>query len=173
MFSWNRDTNALRTMFDHARAIVSRIATGQRPELPLRRRRTRARGTGAAAVEFAVVAPVMLLFVLGTIEFGRAMFLQHVAINAARDGCRQAILATATNSTVQATSDSILTSIGITGGTTSMSVAGDSNRNTSSATPGERISVSVTIPYAQNSWLPSSFYLSNKSLVGSVSMSKE
>jgi len=124
-------------------------------------------------VEFAIVAPVMLLFVMGSIEFGRAMFLQHVAVNAARSGCRQAILSSATNATVQSTSNSLLQGIGITGGATSISVGGDSNRDTNSATPGERIAVTVTIPYGQNSWLPSSFYLGSTSLVGSVNMSKE
>lgn len=43
---------------------------------------------GAAAVEFAILLPVLLLLVLGTIEFGRAYNAQITLTNAARDGVR-------------------------------------------------------------------------------------
>ena len=42
----------------------------------------------ATAVEFAVVAPVFFLFVLGFIELGRGYMVQHLMTNAARQGCR-------------------------------------------------------------------------------------
>ncbi|PAY23395.1 pilus assembly protein TadE [Dietzia natronolimnaea] len=43
---------------------------------------------GAAAVEFALVVPVLLTLVLGIIEFGRAYNIQTTLSNAARDGVR-------------------------------------------------------------------------------------
>jgi Flp pilus assembly protein TadG len=43
---------------------------------------------GAAAVEFALLLPVLLMLVLGTIEFGRAYNAQITLTNAARDGVR-------------------------------------------------------------------------------------
>jgi Flp pilus assembly protein TadG len=43
---------------------------------------------GAAAVEFAILLPVLLTLVLGTIEFGRAYNAQITLTNAARDGVR-------------------------------------------------------------------------------------
>jgi Flp pilus assembly protein TadG len=43
---------------------------------------------GAAAVEFAILLPLLLLLVLGTIEFGRAYNAQITLTNAARDGVR-------------------------------------------------------------------------------------
>ncbi|WP_426938701.1 TadE/TadG family type IV pilus assembly protein [Pseudarthrobacter sp. S3] len=43
---------------------------------------------GAAAVEFAILLPLLLLLVLGTIEFGRAYNAQITLTNAARDGAR-------------------------------------------------------------------------------------
>jgi Flp pilus assembly protein TadG len=43
---------------------------------------------GAAAVEFAILLPLLLLLVLGTIEFGRFYNAQIVLTNAARDGVR-------------------------------------------------------------------------------------
>ena len=43
---------------------------------------------GAAAVEFAILLPLLLMLVMGTIEFGRAYNAQITLTNAARDGVR-------------------------------------------------------------------------------------
>lgn len=43
---------------------------------------------GAAAVEFALVLPVLLLLVLGIIDFGRAFNMQIALTQAAREGVR-------------------------------------------------------------------------------------
>jgi Flp pilus assembly protein TadG len=43
---------------------------------------------GAAAVEFAILLPLLLMLVLGSIEFGRAYNAQITLTNAARDGVR-------------------------------------------------------------------------------------
>ncbi|KGN40874.1 TadE family protein [Knoellia aerolata] len=53
-----------------------------------RRRRER----GAAAVEMAIVLPLLLLVLGGVIEFGRALFIQNMATNAAREGARMRAL---------------------------------------------------------------------------------
>jgi Flp pilus assembly protein TadG len=44
--------------------------------------------SGAALVEFAVVAPVLLLLLLGLIDFGRYMYDGILAANAARAGAQ-------------------------------------------------------------------------------------
>jgi Flp pilus assembly protein TadG len=51
------------------------------------RRRT-ARERGAAAVELAIVLPLVLVLVGGIIDWGRFMFAQSVVTNAAREGAR-------------------------------------------------------------------------------------
>jgi Flp pilus assembly protein TadG len=43
---------------------------------------------GAAAVEFALILPVFLLIVLGTIDFGYFFFVSEIVGNAAREGAR-------------------------------------------------------------------------------------
>ncbi len=50
--------------------------------------RTRHRERGAAAVELALVLPLLVLLVLGIAELGRAYHLQTVVSGAARDAVR-------------------------------------------------------------------------------------
>ncbi|MFW5470911.1 TadE/TadG family type IV pilus assembly protein [Knoellia sp. CPCC 206435] len=58
------------------------------------------RERGAAAVEMAIVLPLLLLIMGGVVEFGRALFIQNMATNAAREGARMRALG---YTTVQAT----------------------------------------------------------------------
>src|SRR5262249_44099525 len=62
--------------------------------LPARRPRS-----GAAAVEMAMVLPILILFVFGIYEYGRFVFTYTTATNAVRDGCRFAIVNTQTTAT--------------------------------------------------------------------------
>lgn len=47
---------------------------------------------GQAMVEFALVAPMLFLLILGTIEAGRFVFFQEALNNATREGARYAIV---------------------------------------------------------------------------------
>ena len=49
---------------------------------------------GAAAVEFALVVPILIVLVLGIAEFGRAFFIQSTISGAAREGVRRMALLT-------------------------------------------------------------------------------
>ena len=48
----------------------------------------RARDRGAAAVEFAIMLPLLLLLLFGIIDFGRALNAQVTITQAAREGAR-------------------------------------------------------------------------------------
>jgi Flp pilus assembly protein TadG len=48
----------------------------------------RASERGAVAVEFALLAPVLIMLLLGTMEFSRAYNVQTTLANAAREGAR-------------------------------------------------------------------------------------
>ena len=50
------------------------------------------REQGSAAVEFALLLPVLLLIVFGIIDFGRALNAQETLTQAAREGARLAAL---------------------------------------------------------------------------------
>lgn len=47
---------------------------------------------GGAMVEFAIVVPLLMLFVMGIVEFGRAWNTYQVITDAAREGARRAVV---------------------------------------------------------------------------------
>jgi Flp pilus assembly protein TadG len=102
---------------------------------------------GAAAVEFALVAPLLLLMVLGIAEFGRAFHVQTTLSQAAREGVRVMALqndpAAAIAATKAAAPTLTLTNITV---TPSSCVA-------SGLTPAATATVTVTYPLAFTSKL--------------------
>jgi Flp pilus assembly protein TadG len=50
------------------------------------------RDEGAAAVEFALVLPILILILFGIIEFGFAFYNKEVITNASREGARAGIV---------------------------------------------------------------------------------
>lgn len=57
-------------------------------------RRARAQERGAAALEFALVAPVILLFIFGIIQYGYLFWSLETASATAREAARQLIVGT-------------------------------------------------------------------------------
>ena len=50
------------------------------------------REDGAAAIEFAILLPILLLILFGIIEFGFALYGKEVITNASREGARYGIV---------------------------------------------------------------------------------
>lgn len=48
---------------------------------------------GAAAIEFALILPVLILLLFGTVEFGLLLYNQQIITNASREGARAGIVA--------------------------------------------------------------------------------
>jgi len=139
---------------------------------PRRRIRFGAARRGTAAVEFAVVAPLLfLVIILPTFEFGRGLMVAELVTNAARSGCRVGILPGNSNSTITAAVNTSLTSQGVTGATTTITVNGAST-DVSGAVPGDTIAVTVSVPYNGNSWIPGQF-LAGINISGSQTMRRE
>lgn len=55
-------------------------------------RRRRRRDTGQALVEMALVSPILLLMILGLIDFSRAWNIYQVITDAAREGARTVVV---------------------------------------------------------------------------------
>jgi Flp pilus assembly protein TadG len=61
----------------------------------MRIRRLRGDTRGQALLEFALILPILLLLVLGIVEFGRAWNLAQMMSDVAREGTRRAVIADA------------------------------------------------------------------------------
>jgi len=77
-----------------------------------RRRGLRA-SSGQSLAEFALAVPMLLLLVIGMVEFARGWMVKQVITNVAREGARLAVLPTSTQADVAARVDSLLTEAGI------------------------------------------------------------
>lgn len=71
--------------------------------------------TGAELIEFALVLPLLLLVILGIIDFGFLFQRYEVITNAAREGARVAVLPGYEDADVVARVDQYLTAGGLTG----------------------------------------------------------
>jgi Flp pilus assembly protein TadG len=146
-----------------------------------RRGATLKRAHGAAAVEFVVVAPVLLTLVFGCIDLGRSIMVLDLLTNAARAGCRVGILPSNGNSDIDTAVSNALASGGITTapdptidvmpqGKTKWTSPGDAG----SATTGDAIRVTVSVPYTQTNWLAFNWFMpASANLSSAVVMSKE
>lgn len=123
---------------------------------------------GAAAVEFAVVAPLFFLLVFGMIEFGRMVMVQQIITNGSREGARIAVLDGATSGEVVTAVETYLSNASIEGAEISVTP-----NPPSSAGYGEPVTVVVSIPFNQVSWLPSPMFLGGNTMTATTVMRRE
>lgn len=119
---------------------------------------------GAALVEFAIVAPVFLLFMLGSIEIGRALVVQQALTNASCEGARMGTL----EGDVQSAVNDYLNGVSISGATTTVTT-----KDMGTPPSDTQVTVSVSIPYAAVSWVPSPWFLRNATLTATTVMLRQ
>jgi Flp pilus assembly protein TadG len=127
----------------------------------------RATRRAAAALEFALIAPIFLLLILGIVEFGRVLMVEQILVNAAREGARQAALPLSTDAQVSKTVSNYLTATGISGQTQTLSPTLASN-----PASGQPLTLRITVPVTSVSWFPPMFF-NGKRLSATVVMIKE
>ena len=130
-----------------------------------RRGRPRARAT--AIVEFAVVLPLLLTILFGIIEYGWMFMVRQTLQNAAREGCRIAVLQTSTEpyTGVETRIDQVLSPTGLTSHSIEMEHA--DGLTTCDET------VTIIVPREDVSLLGGFFGNFTNDLVGSCTMRKE
>lgn len=92
---------------------------------------------GAMAAELALLLPVLLLMVLGTIEFGMIMFSRELITNASREGARAGIVLVSpkpTSATITTIAMNYLTGTGINPANVTVTVAGAGGANPNTLT---------------------------------------
>jgi len=123
---------------------------------------------GAAVVEMAVVAPILLSLMFGIIEFSWYMSAQQTVTNATREGCRVAVIKGTSDQDVINRINEYLAPAGLTNCTISL-------RRATVDDPTE--TVVVSLPYSQISLLGDmgSMFpgLCDKTITATCSMRKE
>jgi Flp pilus assembly protein TadG len=152
--------------YDSAEARTGRKPTIRRPR------------KGAQLVEFAVVAPVLFLFMLATFEFGRAFMAMELITEAARVGCRGytdfngtywpgAIVGTTqqqAQTNAQNAAINYLNYLGITGEVvTEFPSTPDVNE----------LTVKVSVPVSNISWVPNPLFTKGGTLIGKFTLTTE
>lgn len=139
-------------------------------QLPKRKNRRR---LGATAVEMALVTPLFLLLVFGLVEFSRMVMVKQALTNAAREGCRKAILATTqSNAAVDSQIRSDLAASIPNSGDIGICRIEITPRDLTTAASGSEVTTKVEVDYANVSWFTASF-LGNVKLDGKATMVRE
>lgn len=108
---------------------------------------------GATAVEFALVASVYFVLVLGIFEFGRALMVMQMLIGAAQAASRTGVIEGTTTAQITTAAKNYLTGVGISTETVTVQV-NDGSADASTAKAGDEITVSVSIPVTDVTWVP-------------------
>lgn len=98
---------------------------------------------GAAAVEFAITAPIFFLFLLAAFEFGWLNVMRHTADNAAYEAARTAMVPGATAEDAISKANGILNIVGARAAKISVTPA-------TLTTKTNQVSVSIDVPMASN-----------------------
>jgi len=125
---------------------------------------THRRARGAAVVEFAVVLPLLLVILFGIIEYGWVFLVRQTLTSAAREGCRVAILQSATDDQVGDRVRAAMAPTGLTEGVWNMQTS-----DISAAVQ----SVTVSVPVDSISLTGGFFGTRGYDLTGACSMRKE
>jgi Flp pilus assembly protein TadG len=124
--------------------------------------RTSPRKAGAV-VEFALIAPVMMLILLGSVEFGSAMMGKMTLDDAARRACRGAILPTGSNAQITADVNAVLQTHGIAATPTITVQVNGVTADANTAQQNDKVSVQVGLSFT-NFAMISPFFLTNTTI---------
>ena len=104
---------------------------------------TRRSESGASAVEFALLLPVLMMILFGITEFGLALYRQSILTNASREGARLGIVQSIpaiTNGQINTAIDTYLTAGGVSPGNVTRSIV-------AGGATGTPVQVTLTLPY--------------------------
>lgn len=126
------------------------------------------RRSGAAAVELAFMMPVFFTLTFAQIETSRLGQVTQMLTVAARQAARVAVIPGNTQTDVQNAVNAVLNNTGISVGTVTPS---PSTWQTDPS--GTAITVSVSVPYNQVSWMNPPMFFGSTTLRGSATLSSE
>lgn len=131
-------------------------------------RRRRNSRDGTSAVEFAMIAPLMVAFTFGLVEVGRIMLVKQSATHATREGARMAVKPTATSEEVRQRVEEELALMGVDTATITVNPTAIQE-----ADPGSQVTVQVDISIDSISWIPGFFNFGVANITAESSMRRE
>ncbi|MFK8114413.1 MAG: TadE/TadG family type IV pilus assembly protein [Rubripirellula sp.] len=132
-------------------------------------RKTVSNRRGTSAVEFALIAPLMILFTFGLIEIGRVMLVKQTATHASREAARVAVRPTADYQDVIDRATEELSVLGIQDASTIELVPS----SLQDAAPGTPVTVRVLVDAASVSWVSGYFDFTFSEIIAESSMRRE
>jgi Flp pilus assembly protein TadG len=130
------------------------------------RRPHRTHRRGVAAVEFALLSPLLVFLMLGLWEVGRMIEINQILSNAARVGARQASTGMNTSTDVQTAVTDYLQAAGLPTGHATVTVSADPT----TANQGDQIQVTVTIPFSDVRWIALNLVSSSSSTLSGTAV---
>jgi Flp pilus assembly protein TadG len=120
---------------------------------------------GAAAVELAMLSPLLVALLLGVWEVGRLIQVNQILSNAAREGGRQASTGLLSNSQVQTVVLQYLQRAGLPTANATVTVTNvtSSSRDATAAQQLDQFRVTVTVPVADIKWVALSLVTTSSS----------
>ncbi|WP_345688785.1 TadE family protein [Novipirellula caenicola] len=134
----------------------------------MNRPKKKATRMAASAVEFALVAPLMIAFTFGLVELGRMMLVKQTATHASREGARIAVRPAATTSEVVERVNDELALMGIQDATVETVPS-----SIETATSGGIVTVRIAIDISSITWVPGFLNLDATQIVAESSMRRE
>jgi Flp pilus assembly protein TadG len=136
---------------DRKRGFAHRDSRSRRVEGKRRR--------GTATVEFVLVAPLFFVLIFTILETGRMMMVQQLLTNAARAGARRGILKQTTTAEAETFIVDYLADTGVSGTTVDVTPS-----PLTQVGFGMPVTVNVSVPFANVSWLPMPQFLAGVNL---------
>jgi Flp pilus assembly protein TadG len=106
---------------------------------------------GATAVELAIVAPILMLFVVATLELWRVNMIRFVAQQAAYQASRQGVVPGVQSATLEQAALDVMATVGAVD--TQVDIQPPVILDTT-----DQITVTVNVPVASNGWIIPYFY---------------
>lgn len=151
--------------------IMPRVFRNSHNACPMRRR-------GSAVLEVAIAMPILIVLVMGMVEFGYFYHVKSVFVSAAREGARAGAPWNASRSDVETAVADVMRSAGISSANyvvTITNATGNSVSNLLTVSSGSRFDVTVTAQWnvLGNGLRPLGLMGSNKAVIATCSMNKE
>lgn len=106
---------------------------------------------GVVLLEFIIVFPILLFSVVAIIELGRAIMVQQILTNAAREGARRAVLPETTNADVTQLVTNYLQRTSLGNATPTIQIMNEAGEplDLATADPRDVVFLGVSVPYSE------------------------